>query len=337
MRRRAFAMALVAALSELALTSSARAQTAADSCGPVVFVPSKAPTVRSVLSRVEGQAVFAPTELRWETGWANDVCIVLFDEAKHRRLAAVTANGQGQFDLGPLPPGRYALVAAIGDLKPLTVLMDVVANSSGRPDANRRLVLHMRMKDDPRPAYSTQVREPALRAELIARADQDQRLRNEMIKNGSARPDSAVVRRMAALDAGNTTRLKEIVEQIGWPGTDLVGWDGAEAAFLLGQHAERDAHKAWMPKIQEAFETGRISGSNYALFLDRYLVEDGKPQVYGSRARPFAEWKGRTATFFPIDDSTSVDKRRADVGLSPLAVYAATLSRMYFPEGKKPL
>jgi hypothetical protein len=265
------------------------------------------------------------------------VCIVLFDEAKQKRLATVTTNGQGQFDLGPLPPGRYAIVAAIGDLKPLTVSMDVVANSSGRPETNRRLVLHMRMKDDPRPGYSTQVREPLLRADLVARADQDQRIRNEMIKTGSARPDSAVMRRMAAIDAGNTARLKEMVDQVGWPGTDLVGWDGAEAAFLLGQHAAHEAHTAWMPKIQEAFEAGRMSGSNYALFLDRYLVEEGKPQVYGSRAKPFAEWKGRGVAFFPIDDSTNVDKRRADVGLSPLAEYAATLSKVYFPEGKKPL
>jgi hypothetical protein len=337
MRLRARTFALVAGLSALGFATGARAQTAADSCGPVVFVPSKAPMVRSVLSRVEGQAVFAPRELRWETGWANDVCVVLFDEAKRKRLATVTTNGQGQFDLGPLPPGRYAIVAGIGDLKPLIVSMDVVVNSSGRADANRRLVLHMRMKDDPRPGYSTQVREPVLRAELIARADQDQRIRNEMIKSGSARPDSAVMRRMAAIDAGNTARLKEIVEQVGWPGTDLVGWDGAEAAFLLGQHSAHESHKAWMPKIQEAFEAGRLSGSNYALFLDRYLVEDGKPQVYGSRSKPFAEWRGRTATFFPIDDSTNVDKRRADVGLAPLADYAATLVRMYFPDGKKPL
>ena len=336
MRIRACTVTWAVALSNMACVVSARAQTTADSCAPVVFVPSKAPTVRSVLSRVEGQAVFAPKERRWETGSVNNLCIVLFDEVKQRRLATVTTDSSGQFDLGPLPPGRYAIVAAEGELKPLIVSMDVVANSSGRPDANRRLVLHMRMKDDARPAYSTQVREPALRAELVSRGDQDQRVRYEMIKSGSARPDSGIMRRMAAIDAGNTARLKEIVDQIGWPGTDLVGWDGAEAAFFLAQHSERASHDAWMPKIQEAFDAGRIGGSNYALFLDRYLVEGGKPQVYGSRARPFAEWKGRVPSFFPIDDSTNVDKRRADVGLPPLAEYGAMLSKMYFPDGKKP-
>src|SRR6185503_19780710 len=115
MRNRVRMFALVAALCQVVFATGARAQTAADSCGPVVFVPSTAPMVRSVLSRVEGQAVFAPRGLRWETGWANDVCIVLFDEVKRKRLATVTTNGQGQFDFGPLPPGRYAIVAGIGD------------------------------------------------------------------------------------------------------------------------------------------------------------------------------------------------------------------------------
>jgi hypothetical protein len=39
--------------------------------------------------------------------------------------------------------------------------------------------------------------------------------------------------------ARNLARLKEIVEQHGWPTISLVGVDGAAAAFLLAQHADR--------------------------------------------------------------------------------------------------
>jgi hypothetical protein len=45
---------------------------------------------------------------------------------------------------------------------------------------------------------------------------------------------------MAALHRSNTTRLREIVAEHGWPGLALAGADGAEAAWFIAQHAVLD-------------------------------------------------------------------------------------------------
>src|SRR5687767_7894406 len=41
-------------------------------------------------------------------------------------------------------------------------------------------------------------------------------------------------------DAARTTRMKEILEQHGWPTFDLVGEDGEDAAWAIVQHADQD-------------------------------------------------------------------------------------------------
>src|SRR5262249_51076708 len=140
--------------------------------------------------------------------------------------------------------------------------------------------------------------------------------------------------RMAAIDAENLARMKEIVRQYHWPGPSLVGQDGTEAAFLLVQHAPLAFQKEMLPRVRSAYRAGDLAGQDYALLLDRVRVREGKPQVYGTQARPFAEWKNGEPVLYPIEDESHVDQRRAEVGLFPLAQYVKTLKEMYFPQRK---
>src|SRR4051794_34670761 len=75
----------------------------------------------------------------------------------------------------------------------------------------------------------------ALRQELLAMAEEDQRVRAELAADGSLfqgyHPD------MQAVHDRNAARLTEIVEGYGWPGRSLVGEDGARAACLILHHA----------------------------------------------------------------------------------------------------
>ena len=45
---------------------------------------------------------------------------------------------------------------------------------------------------------------------------------------------------LSAVDAVHTARLKAIVAAHGWPTVAQVGQDGADAAWLLAQHADKD-------------------------------------------------------------------------------------------------
>ena len=176
------------------------------------------------------------------------------------------------------------------------------------------------------------VKEPALRLELLKRVKQDQAIRDELIRKGAANPDRAILERMETIDKANTARVREIVQQHGWPTPALVGKDGAEAAFFIVQHSDYAFQKEMLPLVEKAYRCGGLSGQSYALLLDRVLVSEKKPQVYGTQAKRFEEWKNGEPTLEPIEDEVNVEKRRAEVGLSTLAEYRALLKRLYFPQ-----
>ena len=183
-------------------------------------------------------------------------------------------------------------------------------------------------------ASDQSVANPALRGELLERVEQDQAIRDEFIKKGVEHPDQSVLARMQAIDDANAERVRAIVRQYGWPGTELVGQDGTDAAFLLVQHADLALQKEMLPLVERAYKRGELSGQDYALLLDRVLVGEGKPQVYGTQAKRFEEWKGKEPVLQPIEDEGNVDKRRAEVGLPPLSEYREMLKQMYFPQDK---
>lgn len=172
------------------------------------------------------------------------------------------------------------------------------------------------------------VKEPALRRELLKRVEQDQAIRDELTSKGIENPDKAIIERMRAIDASNTQRMRTIVRHYGWPNPQLVGRDGTDAAFLLIQHANLAFQKKMLPLVEKAYKRGELLGENYALLLDRVLVGEGKPQVYGTQMK----LKGKEFVPDPIQDMSNVDKRRAEVGLPPLSEYVKELKRVYFPQ-----
>lgn len=201
--------------------------------------------------------------------------------------------------------------------------------------ANLCLVLLVLSNTQAQEGRNPPVKQPALRRELLERVEQDQAIRNELIRKGVELPDKAIIAQMQAIDTANTERMRAIVRQYGWPSPELVGRDGAEAAFLLVQHAEFDFQKEMLPLVEKAYRSGGLSGQSYALLLDRVLVREGKPQVYGTQAKRFEEWKGQEPALEPIEDEANVDKRRAEVGLPPISEYRELLKRMYFPQSER--
>lgn len=160
----------------------------------------------------------------------------------------------------------------------------------------------MRAREDSRRSFVSAIRNLTLRRELLEMARVDQDVRNTLIQEGAGTPDPEVESKMAAVDSRNTVRIQEIVDQYRWPGPELVGKDGTEAAFLILQHASYDVQKALFPLVEGAYQQGILSGQNYAFLLDRLLVREGKPQVYGTQAKPVNQWNGSDPTFAPIDD-----------------------------------
>jgi hypothetical protein len=111
-----------------------------------------------------------------------------------------------------------------------------------------------------------------------------------------------------------------VIEKHGWPGKSLVGWDGAQGAFLIAQHAVEDLD--FMTKclglLKEAYKTGEVEGEWVALMTDQLLIlKEKKKQRYGTQLMP----KGGKLVPHPIEHEANVDKRRKELGMPPLADY----------------
>jgi hypothetical protein len=131
------------------------------------------------------------------------------------------------------------------------------------------------------------------------------------------------------VDRQNTAWMKEIVRQYGWPGKTLVGREAAHAAWLLVQHADQDLafQKRCLPLITEAARSGEVPAEHMAYLTDRVRVAEKRKQVYGTQ---FREVDGHMEPQ-PIEDEPTVDRRRQEVGLSPLAEYRKSIEAMYGP------
>jgi hypothetical protein len=200
---------------------------------------------------------------------------------------------------------------------------------------------------------ATPVKEPELRAELLRRAKADQDVRGAVTRwmmqfgNSDVADEAAFEASLNAsqkaefkrfseamrrVDTENTGRLGEIVERHGWPTRTLVGEDGANAAWLLVQHADLS------PKFQRKcldlmarVPRDEVSPRDLAYLTDRVLLAEGKKQVYGTQ---FTMANGK-CTPRPLEDEANVDKRRKEVGLPPLAEYLREAESYYGGGPKK--
>jgi hypothetical protein len=161
-----------------------------------------------------------------------------------------------------------------------------------------------------------------LRAELLARSEEDQRVRRALSPPpGPFREIPDEVRELMRIDEANTARLAELIARHGWPGRTLVGEDGAHAAWLLAQHADPQSQPIFLDLLRAAVAAGEASARDLAYLEDRVRVHAGQPQRYGTQF--IRDAQGLRAS--PIEDPENLDQRRACVGLGPFADYEALM------------
>jgi hypothetical protein len=159
------------------------------------------------------------------------------------------------------------------------------------------------------------------------KAHQDARRPLALLLPGPKTPDGKALqarapdafKRLRDVDRENTGRMKQILDRHGWPGRSLVGADGAQAAWLLAQHADHDRpfQRRCLALLREAVQKGEATGAQLAYLTDRLRVADRRRQVYGTQLVVV----GGKPTPAPIEDEANVDRRRKEVGLPPLAEY----------------
>ncbi|ANP56923.1 hypothetical protein AVL59_32135 [Streptomyces griseochromogenes] len=169
-------------------------------------------------------------------------------------------------------------------------------------------------------------RDEALRQELLRRQKADQEARAIPVTH----MNEADRAKLLSVEDDNTAWLHGVLRERGWPGWSTVGRDGAAAAWLLAQHADR--HPQVQARCADLLAAAVLHGdaepSHLAYLEDRLAVARQQPQWFGTQFRAGGDggWEP-----FPLQDPDGVDERRAVIGLEPLAKYAQRIADTYKP------
>jgi len=137
-----------------------------------------------------------------------------------------------------------------------------------------------------------------------------------------APPEAAT---LLAVNEVNAARLGELVAD-GWPGLRRVGPDGADAAWLLAQHADRanDTRRGWLPLVAAAVTTGDADPRHLASLTDRIAAVAREPQTFGEVRLLAAD--GEAEFPLPLLDPGRLEARRAAIGLPSVAAESRYLA-----------
>ncbi len=128
------------------------------------------------------------------------------------------------------------------------------------------------------------VEDPALAAELIARMSIDAEARGAAERafapDGICR-NQAIAHRISEVDRDNTAWIRGVLEA-GWPGWKRVGEEGAFAAWLLCQHADRQpAVCRSAPRTRSVGNTAVPPPARFISLEPVVRAQSGGPLSYG--------------------------------------------------------
>jgi len=131
-------------------------------------------------------------------------------------------------------------------------------------------------------------------------SDQKIRRENNLIKN-------------AKEDHRNQELIISIIEKCGMPTLNEVNQEQMDAIWLGLQHTENKYRVKYFPLIEKAVKNGDLSKEQYALMKDRILMDEGKPQVFGSQIK--------NGKLYDLEEPETVNERRQEMGLEPIEDY----------------
>ena len=172
----------------------------------------------------------------------------------------------------------------------------------------------------------------ALRKELLALRAADETRREELAREGTLW--DGYHPRMQEVHDRNAARLQEIIAEHGWPTRMMVGEDGAEAAWLIVQHAIGNPpfQRAMLSVLKAAAARGDIPAYHPAYLEDRICFFEGRPQLYGTQ---FADGDDGLPTPWTIADPEHVNERRAALGLDTIEERTTTHRKNAATEPKR--
>lgn len=117
----------------------------------------------------------------------------------------------------------------------------------------------------------------------------------------------------------NEKKIIEILDHQGWPNKEMIGEQGNLTICNVVQHSEIAIRQKYLPMMKEAVKEKQLHPRFLARAEDRLATDKGELQIYGGQIKFYPETK--TFNVWPILDPENVDKRRAEIGLEPIAEF----------------
>jgi hypothetical protein len=145
-----------------------------------------------------------------------------------------------------------------------------------------------------------------------------------LVSDQRIRQQNVPFTQFAQVDHRNQELVISIIEKCGMPTLKEVSKQQMDAIWLALQHANGKHRKKYFPQIEAAVKNGDFSKEQYALMKDRMLMDEGKPQIYGSRIQD--------GKLYKLESPDKVNERRKEMGMEPIEDYLWRFNIKYSPE-----
>jgi len=127
----------------------------------------------------------------------------------------------------------------------------------------------------------------------------------------------------------NFAAAKKIIEANGFPNHDMIGEEAAHKFWMMIQKMDDqpDFQMQVLRNMAEQVDKGKASWIDFAYLTDRVLVNQLRPQHYGTQI--YYDEIEKTYKPHPIDDLKRTNERRLELGLPLLNDFIASTNKKY--------
>ncbi|MEQ8362248.1 MAG: hypothetical protein RIF39_03775 [Cyclobacteriaceae bacterium] len=109
-------------------------------------------------------------------------------------------------------------------------------------------------------------------------------------------------------------KVESIISTYGWLGKSRVGELANTTLFIVVQHAQDNrVREKYYPLLEESVNKGESKRSDLATMKDRILIQNGKPQIYGTQT-------DHSGQLLPVENRKELNKRRRQMGLKSIKI-----------------
>lgn len=117
----------------------------------------------------------------------------------------------------------------------------------------------------------------------------------------------------------NIKKIKKILDKYDWPELTQIGEQGNRTICNVLQHADQKTREHYIPLMKQAVLDKKLDPRFLVRAEDRIATDKGELQIYGGQMKYYPETK--SFNVWPVYDPINIDKRRAEIGLEPIAEF----------------